>query len=161
MKMFSSPTRSPISMFAPSRVPMVRAPFEGEFHVSGAGGLHAGGRDLLREVGGGNDLLGQRDPVVRHERDPDSPVHLAVVVHHIGNAVDEADDELGHVVGRRRLRAEDEGSRLQVRRRVCLEAVVEGDDVHDVEQLALVLVQSFDLDVEERLRCRDRHRSVR
>ena len=32
---------------------------EGHFHVAGAGGLHAGGGDLFREVDGGVDALAQ------------------------------------------------------------------------------------------------------
>ncbi len=33
---------------------------ERQLHVAGARRLHAGGRDLLGKVGGGNDGLGQR-----------------------------------------------------------------------------------------------------
>ena len=40
-----------------------------ELHVAGAGGLHAGGRNLLRQIGRRNDVLGEADIVVRQEHD--------------------------------------------------------------------------------------------
>ena len=40
-----------------------------KFHVAGARGFLAGGGNLLGEVGGRNDLLGERHAVVRQERD--------------------------------------------------------------------------------------------
>jgi hypothetical protein len=67
--MFSAPTWSRISILAPSSVPMVSAPFSAELHVAGAGGFHARGRNLLGEVGGGNDHLGEADIVVGEEDD--------------------------------------------------------------------------------------------
>ena len=36
-----------------------QGPVERELHVTGSGGLLAGGRDLLGEIGGGHDLLGE------------------------------------------------------------------------------------------------------
>src|SRR5690349_1392331 len=44
-----------------------------QLHVAGAGRLLARGRDLQREVGGGNDRLRERDAVVRQERDRKAP----------------------------------------------------------------------------------------
>jgi hypothetical protein len=40
-----------------------------EFHVAGARGLLAGGRDLFGQVGGRDQPFGQRDVVVRQEHD--------------------------------------------------------------------------------------------
>ena len=71
---------------------------ERELHVAGPRSLHTGGRDLLGDVGRGDDLFGQRDAVVGHEGDANPSVDHGVVVHHVGDAVDEADDELRHVV---------------------------------------------------------------
>ena len=42
---------------------------ERKLHVAGAGGLHAGGRDLLRQVGRRDDRPREADVVVRQERD--------------------------------------------------------------------------------------------
>ena len=59
MKMLSGPTCSSISMLAPSSVPMVSAPLSAELHVAGARRLHAGGADLLGQIGAGDQDLGQ------------------------------------------------------------------------------------------------------
>ena len=40
-----------------------------QLHVAGAGCFHAGGRDLLGEIGGRHDLLGEADIVVGEEHD--------------------------------------------------------------------------------------------
>ena len=75
-----------------------------ELHVAGAGGLGAGGRDLLREVRGGEDLLGERDAVVLEEDELQAPGDGRVVVHHAAHRRDHFDDQLGHVVARSGLR---------------------------------------------------------
>jgi hypothetical protein len=78
---------------------------EGELHVAGARGLLAGGGDLLREVGAGNDLLGQRDAVVGQEGDLEPAADARVVIDVVARRVDRADDVLGHVVAGRGLGA--------------------------------------------------------
>ena len=65
--------------------------------------------------------------------------------------MDEADDELRHVVARRGLGREDERARHGVVVRVRQQTVVEDDDVEREQQLALVLVQALHLDVEDRI----------
>ena len=57
-------------------------------------------------------------------------------------------------VAGRGLGAEDEDPLRHLQVRVPLEAEVQVQDVQGVEQLALVLVQTLDLDVEDRLRDR-------
>jgi hypothetical protein len=54
------PTRCRYRASRPGLCPAV----EGELHVPGAGSLHARGRDLLGEVGRGDDRLGQAHVVV-------------------------------------------------------------------------------------------------
>jgi hypothetical protein len=88
-----------------------------QLHVAGAGGLGAGGGDLLGEVGGGNDQLGVGDVVVGDEDDLEPVAHQRVVVHHVGDVVDQADDQLGHAVAGRGLAAEDHRARRWRRRR--------------------------------------------
>ena len=68
-KKFSAPTSSRISTFAPSSVPIVSAPFSENFMLPGARGLLARGRDLLGQVGAGEDPLAVRDVVVGQEGD--------------------------------------------------------------------------------------------
>ena len=46
-----------------------------ELHVAGAGGFHAGGRDLLGQIGRRHHDLGQADIVVRNEHDLEQAAH--------------------------------------------------------------------------------------
>ena len=122
---------------------------EHEFHVAGAGGLGAGEGDLLGDVGGGDDLLGEGDAVVGEEGDCDAALDEGVGVDDAGDAVDEADDELGDPVSGGGFGAEDEDAGVDVEVGLFNQAIEEDDDVEDEEELALVLVEALDLDVED------------
>ena len=74
-----------------------------------------------------------------------------IVVHDVGDAVDQPDDQLRQVVTRRGLAAEDHRAGHDRGSTVALDALVEADDVQDVQVLALVLVDALDLDVEHRV----------
>ncbi|MFM1942435.1 MAG: hypothetical protein RI897_1417 [Verrucomicrobiota bacterium] len=67
----------------------------------------------------------------------------------IGDAVNEFDDEFGHGVAGGSFAAEDDGTWWCGEARVGAEPVIEGDDMEDVEVLAFVFVEAFDLDIEE------------
>ena len=72
--MFSVPISASISMLAPSRVPMMREPFKANFmllddgpqqrDIPSTGSLGTGSRNVLGEIGSGNNDLGKRDVVV-------------------------------------------------------------------------------------------------
>ena len=121
---------------------------EGEFHVAGAGGFFAGRGDLLGEIGGRNNALGEGNPVVRHEGDLEFALDAGVGVDLGANGVDRLDDELGGVIARRSLGREDEGARRDVEVGVLEQAAVEPKDVEQVEVLALVFVEALDLHIE-------------
>ena len=123
-----------------------------ELHVAGAGGFHAGGRNLLGEVGGGNDHLGEADIVVGEEDDLQPPADRGIVVDDLGDVVDQLDDQLGVAIARRRLAGEDLDPRHPVALRLVLDRLVERDRLEDVEQLPLVFVDALDLHVEQRRR---------
>ena len=72
-----------------------------------------------------------------------------VDVDHGGDVVDQLDDQLGQGVGRRGLAGEEEGARRHVEPRVVAQAIVQDDDVKNIEQLALVFVDPLDLAVED------------
>ena len=120
-----------------------------ELHVARSRRLHAREGDLLGDLGGRHDLLGERDAVVGKERDRELAARLRVGVDDAGDAVDEADDELRHVVPGGRLRREDELARHGIVLRVVEETVVEHHDVDREHELALVLVEALHLDVED------------
>ncbi len=122
---------------------------EGELHVSGARGFHAGRGDLLRQVGRRDDRLGEAHRVVRQEHDLQPAGDIGVVVDGLGHVERQLDDQLGLAVARRRLAAEDLDAGRPVLVRLGLDRLVQGDRLDDVEQLALVLVDALDLHVEQ------------
>ena len=85
------------------------------------------------------------------EDDLDAAVDVLVVVHQFTNGVDELDDGLGADVAGGSLRTEDEHAVRGIQRRVVLHAEVQVQDVEGVEQLTLILVQTLDLNVEDRV----------
>ena len=123
-------------------------PVEGELHVAGARGLGAGGGDLLGEVGRRDDQLGQAHPVVGDEHHLQAVADARVVVDRGGHVVDEADHQLGEVVGRGRLAGEDHHPRHPVGARVGQDGLVAGDHVQHIEQLPLVFVHALHVHVE-------------
>ncbi len=72
-----------------------------QFHVASARCLGSGGGDLLRKIGGRNDLLGQRDPVIRKKDHPQPATHGRITVDRVRHGRNELDDELGLHIGRR------------------------------------------------------------
>lgn len=53
---------------------------------------------MFGDVGGGDEEFGQGDGVVGDEEDGVDVLAVGIVVDDLGDVVDEADDELGHVV---------------------------------------------------------------
>ena len=121
-----------------------------ELHVPCAGSLQAGGGDLLGEIGGRIHPLTQLDVVVGQEDHPQAPLHVGIGIDRFGDAVEEADDQLGHVVAGRRLAAEYHRARRQMLAGAVLDAQVAGDHPEGVEVLALVFVDPLHLHVEHR-----------
>ena len=121
-------------------------------HVSGAGCLHAGSGNLLAEIGRRDDHLRQRHVVVRQKSNLEPIADVGVVVDDLGDVVGELDDQLGAMIARRRLSGEDLHARGIVAARVELDLPIKRGGREDVEQLALVLVDTLDLNVEERVR---------
>ena len=127
---------------------------EGELHVAGTRGLLAGLRDLLVEVGGGNQVLGEAHIVVPREVHGQLALDVRIVVDHAGDVVDELDGHLGQVVARGGLGTEEHGARGDVLGLdlAGLDVGVGGDDGQDLQGLALVLVQALNHGVEHGVR---------
>lgn len=85
------------------------------------GSLCAGGGNLLAEIGGRHDLLGQRDAIVLQEDETQLVAHVHVIVDATRQVVEELDDLLGHVVARCRLPAQHNCPRRERRTRVELD----------------------------------------
>jgi hypothetical protein len=120
-----------------------------EFHVAGAGGFLAGGGNLLGQIGGRIDVMRDLDVEIGDEHHLQAAGDVVVAIDHFGHRIDQFDDQLGHVITRRGLAAEDEAARLDVDAGVAFDAVVQRDDVQQVEVLALVFVDALDLHVEQ------------
>jgi hypothetical protein len=74
--------------------------------------------------------------------------HQRVGVDGFADGVNELDDELGHAIAGRGFAAEDEGSGHHLRVGVALDALEQGEDVQELQVLALVLVQALDQHIE-------------
>lgn len=72
-----------------------------------------------------------------------------VVVHNFANRRNQLNDLLGHLIAGSCLATEDKGSWNEIGFRVVLDSIVEGDDVKSIKQLALVLVDSLDLKLDQ------------
>ena len=152
MKMFSAPDAvANLDVGAVERADGQRA-VQSELHVAGAGGLHAGGRNLLRQIGRRDDVLREADIVVRQEHDLQPAAHLGVGVDDLGDVVGELDDQLGALVAGRGLAGEYLDPRRPIAVRLQPDGEIERDRFQDVEKLALVFVDSLDLHVEHRRR---------
>jgi len=125
---------------------------EAELHVAGARRFKAGRGYLLRQVRRRDDAFCQADVVVGQEDHFEQPAHSRIVVDGAGDVVGQLDDQLGLVITGRRLAGEDLHPRHPVGARLGTDRLVQRHGVQQVEQLALVLVDTFDLHVEHRRR---------
>ncbi|OIQ69217.1 hypothetical protein GALL_491840 [mine drainage metagenome] len=123
-----------------------------EFHVAGARGLFARGRNLLAEVRRRDQLFRHRDVVVGGIDHLQLVADQRIVVNNARHVIDKVNDFFGDPIARRRLAAEHLDARHPVRRRVFADSVPLCDGLQDVQQLALVFVDAFDLHVEQRVR---------
>ena len=133
---------------------MVSAPFMANFMLPVPEASLPAVEICSDRVGRGVDVLGVLHVVVGEEDDLQPIAHGGVVVHHVGDRVDQLDDQLGHEVAGRGLGAEDERARRHVGLRIALEPQVQREDVQHIQVLPLVFVQALDLDVEDRVRAR-------
>jgi len=122
---------------------------QGELHVTGTRGFGACGRNLFGEVCSRNDLFGERHAVVFEEHHLELALANRVGINDGGNGVREADDLLSHPVTRSGLTADHDGARHNFL--AVLQLDVQVDGVEDVQELALVFVNTLDLHVKERI----------
>mmetsp|Transcript_75616 Transcript_75616/g.180676 ORF Transcript_75616/g.180676 Transcript_75616/m.180676 type:complete len:238 (-) Transcript_75616:1827-2540(-) len=123
-----------------------------ELHVGCARGFSSSSGNVLRDVRCGDHHLCRGDTVVRHEGALEVLLCLGVIVDHLCHVVDELDNDLRIDICRSGLPANQDHTLLggsTFTRRLLLQVQVAVDDEKDVHQLPLVLVNSFDLDVNQ------------
>src|ERR1700683_4996972 len=123
-----------------------------ELHVAGAARLVARGRDLVRDVGGRNATLRQRDIVFRQEHNLELAAHRRISVYRLSQVVDELDDDFREIVGWRRLAGEEERARRDIETRILTQTLIDNNDPQSIEQLALIFVDALDLAIEDGVR---------
>ena len=119
-----------------------------KLHIARSAGLLAGGGDLLRHLAGGHQSLGHGHPIILQKHHLKPVLAERIVIDLIGQGADEPDDPLSYGVARGGLGPEEEGLGAEVHVGAILQALVEVEDVHDIQKLALILVQALDLDIE-------------
>ena len=121
---------------------------EHELHVGGAACLLGGQADLLGNVGGGDHTLGSGDVVVLNHDNLQVGGHVGVVGNPLRQRQDQVDDVLSDGIGGCRLAAKDDGDGV-LGLITVLDVEILPDDVEREHLLALVLVDTLDLDVDD------------
>lgn len=129
-----------------------QATVQAKLHVTRTRGLGTSCGYVLADVAGGTDDLRLADVVIAQEDDLERIADIFVVVDNITNLVDKMDDCLGHPVSWRGLTTKDGhagNELLPLLWRHGLDLNVTVDDTENVQLLALVLVNTLDLNIEK------------
>jgi len=126
-----------------------------ELHVRSARGLSSSSGYVLADVRSRNQHLRERDGVVREEVKTEKIFRVGVGIEDACSVDDKADSQFGNIIARGRLSGKEDDLGID-----CLplfwghrfQREVSMNDAHDVEGLALVLMQTLDLHVEHRMR---------
>mmetsp|Transcript_33260 Transcript_33260/g.51758 ORF Transcript_33260/g.51758 Transcript_33260/m.51758 type:complete len:207 (-) Transcript_33260:643-1263(-) len=122
-----------------------------KLHVGGAGCFSPGGGNMLGDVVGGDNDLSVSDLVVGDEDELEIILGIRVGVDHGSNGIAECNNSLRDVVSSGSLASNEDSLLLDflaVSRAHALQPLIPMDNLEDVEELPLVLVNTFDLDVE-------------
>lgn len=110
---------------------------------------------MLRKFSSRDDDLGSTDVVVGQEDNLQEVTNVVVVVNLVRDGSDELDESLGVVVAGSGLTTDHDDTRLELAGALMLRSVqnrkISVDNVQDVHELALVFVNTLDLDVIERI----------
>src|SRR5208337_4352665 len=123
-----------------------------ELHVACPTGFIACRRDLVGNVTSGNEVLCKRDAVLGQKYDLEPTAYCGVGVDGCSQIVDEFNNHFREPICRRDLAGEKERAWVQIEPRVLAQPVVEHNDPQCIQELAFVLVDAFDLAIEDRLR---------
>jgi hypothetical protein len=87
---------------------------------------------------------------------PDGPTgrefpHACNIIHDFSYGVNPLDDEVRHKITRRRLAAKNESARSYSHARTLFDAVIQGNNVQNLQMLAFIFVEPFDLNIKKRI----------
>ncbi|MNZ97552.1 hypothetical protein D3C78_1167950 [compost metagenome] len=136
-------------------------PVQCKLHVTGSGCFRSRQRNLFGEIRCRNNQLRQTHAVVRDKDDLQFVANLRIVVDHFCDIIDEVNDVFCHVVRRGGFSGKNIHARHPFGRRVGLNAVVARNHMQHVHQLTFVLVDTFNLHVEQRFWVRDHVQMLR
>mmetsp|Transcript_57884 Transcript_57884/g.108455 ORF Transcript_57884/g.108455 Transcript_57884/m.108455 type:complete len:495 (+) Transcript_57884:347-1831(+) len=131
-----------------------QATIHDKLHVRGSTGLRACCGDMLGDVRSRNHHLGCRNTIVWYKSNLQEVTCVWVVVDGLSDIVDELDDDFRIHICRSCLAADQNHtllSLLPLGRRLLLQLLVTVDDIEDIHELALVLMDALDLDVDQRI----------
>ena len=123
-----------------------------QFHIARARSLFPSSRDLLRDIRRRDQHFRRRDTVIRQEHHFQLVTHFWIVVDHFSHFIDRKNNVLRQIVARRGFRPEQEHTRYAVSLRVFANLFVQRQNMQQIQVLPFVLVQTFNLDVENCLR---------
>lgn len=129
-----------------------QATVQAELHITGSRSFRTSCGNVFGDVAGRGDDFSLADVVVLQKDDLQQVSNVRVVVHDISNLVDEMDDGLGHPISRCCLSTKNRHTRsklFSLLGRQALDLQVSVDDTEDIELLALVLVDTLYLHIEE------------
>ena len=127
-----------------------------QLHAAGTGGLLAGGRDLLGDIGGGNDSFRSGHAVVFHKADLQLVLAGRILVDVVLHGEEQLDDAFGCLVACSRLGTEDIGARQKFHIGIVAQLQLKIRNAHGAEELPLVLVQTLDLDIDDGIRIQNK-----
>ena len=123
---------------------------EHHLHVARSGSLLGSQGNLLGNIRSGNQLLRLGHVIVLHHNQLQVRAHLRIIVDELLQAQKQMDDVLCNGVGRCCLRAENHGDGA-LRQIALLDLFIFVNGVQRVHLLSLVLVETLDLDVKNRI----------
>jgi len=123
-----------------------------KFHITRARCFHARGRNLLRQIGCRNDLFCKADIVIGNEHHFEQLTHGWIGIDPAGDIIGQFDDEFGRVIGGRCLAAKNLHPRHPVAFGMAADLIVKRHCLNQVQKLAFVFVDAFDLHIEQSIR---------
>mmetsp|Transcript_32108 Transcript_32108/g.44513 ORF Transcript_32108/g.44513 Transcript_32108/m.44513 type:complete len:211 (-) Transcript_32108:1912-2544(-) len=129
-----------------------KSSIHGKLHVRGARGLGTGSRNLLRELSSRNYYFSSGHVIVGNEDNLQEVTNIRIVVDLGSNSVDKFDDLFGHGITCSSLASNHHDLWCQLGFLIWghgLDLGVRVNTPNNIQQLALVFVNSFDLDIKE------------